>query len=349
MVGEIDTLSGIENVNGGSAGDSITGDIAANFFAGNAGNDTLVGGNGNDTLRGGTGNDSLVGGGNVDTADFAEKIVKVTLVLNAGSGNANMVGEIDTLSGIENVNGGLAGDSITGDIAGNILAGNGGNDTLVGGNGNDTLRGGIGNDSLVGGGNTDTADFSDKTIKVTLKLAAGSGNAMLTGEVDKLTGIENVNGGSAGDAITGDGAVNILTGNAGNDTLRGGNGNDILIGGLGKDSLDGGANNDRFRFDAALSATNVDKIVSFTHNADEIQLAKTIFKGIGSTWTVDEFYKGAGAVKGHDLNDRIIYNSSNGRLYYDDDGSKAGGHSAILFATLVNKPATLDWTDFALV
>jgi len=57
-----DTLEGIENVVGSTAGDLIEGDGAANRLDGNAGNDTIDGAGGNDTLTGGTGADEFLFG-----------------------------------------------------------------------------------------------------------------------------------------------------------------------------------------------------------------------------------------------------------------------------------------------
>src|SRR6185436_5986697 len=64
-----DTLTGIENVTGGSGDDTISSNGNSNRLDGGAGNDTLsaggsadvvIGGSGNDTLTGGTGNDTFV-------------------------------------------------------------------------------------------------------------------------------------------------------------------------------------------------------------------------------------------------------------------------------------------------
>ena len=119
-------------------------------------------------------------------------------------------------------------------------------------------------------------------------------------------------------------------------------------GGIGKDLLTGGAGRDRFVFDAKLKSANVDIISDFKHNADRVALEDTIFKKIGSLLGSGQFYAKAGAAKAHDSDDRIVYNSKTGKLYYDDDGNKTGGHDAVLFATLSNK-ATLDHGDFVIV
>ena len=48
------------------------------------------------------------------------------------------------------------------------------------------------------------------------------------------------------------------------------------------------------------------------------------------------FYSAAGATAAHDADDRIIYNSTTGDLYYDWDG--AGGNAAQPLATLKGHP-----------
>ena len=50
----------VEQVLGGSGGDTLTGNGAANTLDGRGGGDTIRGGAGNDTLIGGTGADSPV-------------------------------------------------------------------------------------------------------------------------------------------------------------------------------------------------------------------------------------------------------------------------------------------------
>jgi Ca2+-binding RTX toxin-like protein len=62
-----DTVRNVENILGGSGGDTLTGDAFANLLAGNGGNDALIGGKGGDALSGGAGDDRLVGGKGADT------------------------------------------------------------------------------------------------------------------------------------------------------------------------------------------------------------------------------------------------------------------------------------------
>ncbi|MDP3619070.1 MAG: matrixin family metalloprotease, partial [Ramlibacter sp.] len=70
--------------------------------------------------------------------------------------------------------------------------------------------------------------------------------------------IENAEGGSGADRLTGNAVANILNGGAGADTLSGGAGNDTLNGGVGNDTLDGGTGDDSFDLDPAQrSGTDV--------------------------------------------------------------------------------------------
>jgi serralysin len=62
-----DTLTGFENVNGGSAADRINANSAANVINGGGGSDIIVGYGGNDSLNGGTGDDLIAGGYGKDT------------------------------------------------------------------------------------------------------------------------------------------------------------------------------------------------------------------------------------------------------------------------------------------
>jgi Ca2+-binding RTX toxin-like protein len=126
-------------------------------------------------------------------------------------------------------------------------------------------------------------------------------------------------------------------------------GHERLDGGLGNDKLQGKAGADEFVFSSKLGATNVDTIKDFKPGqGDTIALDHDIFRKIGPALEDTEFFAKKGAVKAHDRDDRIIYDTKTGKLYYDDDGNKKHGHDAVLFATLDHKPA-LDAGDFVIV
>jgi Ca2+-binding RTX toxin-like protein len=232
-------------------------------------------------------------------------------------------------------------DTILGANTHQLISGERGRDLLFGSGGKDTLRGGAGIDDLHGGLGTDTADFSDQEQSVVVTLVAGARVTAKIGGVaaDTLRSIESVWGGSKADKLTGDTGKNVLKGNAGNDTLNGG---------LGQDTLSGGSGNDKFVFKTALGAGNIDTVADFRHDADRLQLDDAIFRKIGAKLDAGEFYAARGAREGHDRSDRIIYDTKSGKLYFDIDGNRAGGHDAVHFATLANKPL-LDHGDFQIV
>jgi len=212
-----DTIRDIENVMGGSGADTLTGDSRDNIF------------------RGGLGADMLNGGAGVDTADYSEKKVSVSVTLNGATNSSVTVNGVveDTIRNIENVTGGSGTDTLTGDALANMLAG---------GADNDMLKGGLGADVLDGGAGVDMADYSDKTASVSVTLN-GAENALVTvdGVVeDTIRNIERVTGGSGADALTGDSLANLLVGGDGDDVLNGGMGADVLDGGVGMDMADYG-------------------------------------------------------------------------------------------------------------
>ena len=150
----------------------------------------------------------------------------------------------------------------------------------------------------------------------------------------------------------------VLYGELGNDFMMGGKGDDIYyVDSSGDTVLEGAdAGYDRvfasasfsiagqhveelwltgtasidFYFDTALSATkNVDRIDSFSVAEDTIMLDRTVFTGVGANGTLSSsaFFAGTAA---QDADDRIVYDSASGKIFYDADGS--GGGAAVLFA-----------------
>lgn len=216
--------------------------------------------------------------------------------------------------------------------------------TLDGGKGADIMHGGRGAETFVVDDLRDIVhDDGGRDIvrsSVDYRLPDEIESLTLTGSA--VIGIGN----RAANAITGNGKANALSGLGGKDTVSGGSGNDTLTGGDGKDNLKGGSGADAFVFDTPLSRSNADIITDFKHNSDLIALDDAIFAAIGATLDQAEFYSRAGAKSAHDADDRIIYDRKTGKLYYDDDGR--GGHAAVHFATLNNKPV-LDHGDFAIV
>ena len=82
----------------------------------------------------------------------------------------------------------------------------------------------------------------------------------------------------------------------------------------------GGA--DIFAFTTALGAGNVDTISDFSAGDDRIGLDDAIFTGLAGGALAAECVRDR---RGRaDADDRIIYNSATGQLFFDADGSGAG-------------------------
>src|SRR3954470_7296296 len=167
------------------------------------------------------------------------------------------------------------------------------------------------------------------------------GNDTLIGGADG----DLINGNGGNDFLQGGGGADTVLGGAGNDTLGGNDGADWLRGGVGNDTVAGGSGQDQFAF-ADFGATNADLLTDFDAGWDNIQLEQTVFTNIGAFGRFSagdvRFYSAAGATGGHDADDRIVYNSTTGQLYYDADGNGAG--AAQLIATIQNHSA-LQATD----
>ncbi|PID65553.1 MAG: hypothetical protein CR975_06740 [Gammaproteobacteria bacterium] len=212
-------------------------------------------------------------------------------------------------------------DRLYADDDGAEISGLGGNDSLYGGTGNDRLNGGSGDDSLWGGGGDDY--LYGGTGRDTL--GGGSGDDILWGSHDD----DYLYGHEGDDTLIGGTDNDSLWGGDGDDGLWGGAGNDILSGGTGNDTLTGGTGDDIFVFDTALGDNNIDRI-SNLETGDKIQLSEVIFTEIDAV-TADNFVVGTTAT---DADDRIIYDRTNGDLYYDADGNGAG--TAIKFVSIAD-------------
>lgn len=299
-------------------------------------------------ISGGAGNDhfvGLAGGGTMLDYSGAAAAITANMVAGTAVGDGN-----DTFVDVRGIRGSQFDDSLTGDGNSNIFEGNNGNDTLIGGGGNDSLQGGMGDDVLSGGAGIDTADYwlfgdgSAITVDLRITTQQNTGGAGL----DTLTSIENVMGSDFGDALTGSSLRNELSGMGGNDSINGLGGDDTLIGGAGNDTLRGSTGNDKFVFNAAYGASNVDRVMDFAAG-DKLLFDVSIFDqlsysgpggGAEESLLASQFTTLALGV-GQDH--RLIYDEATKKLYYDINGSDAGGRT--LVAVLVGT-STLSATDF---
>ncbi len=301
------TGTGAFNGTGNALNNRLTGNAAANVLDGGAGVDTLIGGLGNDTYIT-TGGDRII-----ESLNAGIDTVLTSASLTLGANLENM-----TLTGAAAING-------TGNALNNVLTGNGASNTLNGGTGIDTLIGGLSNDTYF----TDGGDTIVEELNAGIDTVLSSASLTLGANLEKLTLI-----GSAASNGTGNVLNNVLTGNAANNILNGGAGSDTLIGGLGDDT---------FVFNTALGTNNVDRITDFNVIADTIWLETGIFTGLGAGALQSNAFASNSSGNATDAQDRIIYESDTGRLFFDGDGT--GGAAKLHFATL-NAGLVLTNADF---
>jgi len=261
-------------------------------------------------------------------------------------------------------------DKIDGLAGNDFMNGGAGNDTVSGGDGDDQIDGGAGNDVLDGGtGKNDIVSFLDASLDkngIVLHLDKSGVQDFGGWGKDTLKGFEGVYGSESGDRLFGGKGDNIMTGGGGADTIQGSDGNDTLYGYIvpggvqsgpdGDDTLDGGAGNDKlyaglgmdlliggsgkdsFTFQSPPSTFEsdvADKIKDFNPHDDTISFNHFGFGDLpAGKLAKDAFVVGTEA---QDADDRIIYDPSTGKLYFDRDGDGTTSDQ-VLFAILVNKP-----------
>src|SRR5450830_43849 len=178
-----DTFTNIENVIGGSAGDTLT--------AANVGKTVLTGGGGGDTLKGTAANHANT------YASYSTSGGAVTVDLNFTDGT------------------GTSGNDATGDKLSLIdnLTGSAFNDTFVANNVANIFDGGAG---------LDTVSYARSNAGVTVNLSSGAAGLGGYAAGDTYANMENIIGSAFADVLTGANAgVTVLTGLAGGDTLFG--------------------------------------------------------------------------------------------------------------------------------
>jgi len=313
--GDTDTLRDINLVRGSNYSDTLVGGVAAN--------------DGFEAFEGQRGDDIIDGGTGYDRADYRSATAGVTVDLGAGTAQDGLGGQ-DSLFNIEAV---LGSDF---------------NDTFIGGAGNDNFTGMAGNDSMNGGAGIDRADYRNEFddnadgIGVSVNLALGTATDGW-GNTDTLIGIENVRGTIYDDTIVGDANANFFDSQYGSDTLTGGGGADVFYFSTAPLSWTGTGV-------PVPASDNMDTITDFATGVDKLQFdngAGGPFTGLGADGAFvagdARFYIGGSA---HDADDRLIYDSVGGILYYDADGT--GATAAVQVAVLSGQP-TLAATDIMVV
>ncbi|MEH2126822.1 beta strand repeat-containing protein [Nostoc sp.] len=277
----------------------ITGTAYDDNIVGNSGNDTLSGQyGGKDTIDGGKGDDVLF-------ADYTYANQGITTNFNTNTNTGSITTGTNRVSynNIERLD-------ITGTAYDDNIVGNSGNDTLSGQySGKDTIDGGKGDDLL-------SVNYTSTFKAMTSTFNATTNTGSITTGINSVS-YKNIE------------RLNIL-GTDANDNIVGSNGNDTLCGGYfgGNDTLTGGNGTDTFT--VYNYTKGVDTIYDFNATNELIQLSAYGFGSplsIGSL-SASQFTIGTSATTSEE---RFIYNSATGALFFDQDGS-ASGFTQVQFA-----------------
>lgn len=328
------TLTGGHDIDGtgNAAANTIIGNAGANQLNGGGGNDTLYGNEGNDRLDGGTGADKMIGGSGNDTYYVDDALdhvfenvgnvdnggtdtVVASLSFNLGAYFENLILDGSALNG----NGNELSNVLTGNAFDNKLDGKTGADLMAGGAGNDTYfvdnSGDQVSEQLVFG----TDDGGSDKVYATVDFTLGAFIESLV-----LSGSDAING-------TGNDLGNAIAGNDGNNRIKGAGGNDSLTGGNGVDY---------FVFSHFGAPNGVDQVQDFVSGTDRL-----VFTAADFGWTAGHVLTGAELTVGPAVGagGQFVYNDTLHRLYWDANGSAAGGLTAIV---TFNNAATPHVGDF---
>jgi len=190
------------------------------------------------------------------------------------------------------MSGGDGDDSMDGGTGADLMSGGNGADSMNGGDQADNMTGDAGNDTMDGGDDVDVVD-------------GGADNDVLTGG----TGADTLIGGTGNDTMSEatDGAIDLFRGGAGNDTMTG-----------------GGGERDNFEFTLA-GAANADLVTNFELGTDRILLPRSwTGESVGPSPITGTWWKVLTSAPSNsllDADDRLVYDQTSSKLYYDQDGS----------------------------
>jgi Ca2+-binding RTX toxin-like protein len=254
--GGIDTLIGIEQVNGSAFGDLLIGSSTFNEY-----------------FIGGAGNDAIQGAGGFDRAEYNNATAGVVINLGAFGGPSNSTATVsgdasvgfDSLLDVEVFIGSDYADTLN---VGSFLSGS----SPGGFFGNFNSFEGRGGDDVISGNGATRVEYTSAAGAVTVDLAAGTGKAIDMGDTsvdtDTFTGVNQVRGSSFADTLTG-----------GNSLYNGFEGFD---GRGGNDSIDGGQGWDRaeYSFNGAVATGITVNLAAGTVTGDPVLTGTDTLRGI---------------------------------------------------------------------
>ena len=322
------------NLTGNDLDNILLGNAADNDISGGAGRDTLFGEEGDDDLDGGDGVDVMAGGLGDDTYYVSSRADRVVEQVGQGTDHVIAGSSYTLSSNVENLT--LTGSgnfTAGGNSLDNHLTGNSGNNLLAGGLGADTLEGGMGDDIYVLSDSMDTIidTGGEDTIRSNL-------------DITLISDIENADlVGIADTTVIGNGLDNKLFGNMADNILDGAGGVDILTGGQGADTFVISNNGDGIAADTITDFNSGEDLIvvdlaSFGIDPEALGLLSS---GLVSA---DSFVSGAGA-RALDASDYFIFDTAQGLLLFDADGSGEGEAVVIAEIDMEKEDGTINAGD----
>lgn len=343
---------------------TLVGNALSNEIIGNAGPNTLISNGGADLLRGEAGDDIyIVDNSNVAFGESAGGGYDIVYYNGVTSTNTlhngfdyslpsylfgslpltRVVNHTEQLSIYDrsttfsvNLRGSLQNDLITGNEGINLIEGHQGADTMIGYGGDDYYFVGEVGDVVIEA----TSGGYD-----TVFLGRYDENKAPRGTITSYTLPDNVERLAAGLPGT---TTYTMTGNALNNEISGNNVANVINGGLGNDLLTGNGGLDTFVFSSAPGAADADHIADFSAGfGEKIALDHNVFTGLNTgALSESQFQRGTVNWQAQDADDRILYDISTGRIYFDPDGT--GEQAPLLFAT-VHDGLVLSASDFTII
>lgn len=321
--------------NSGLGDINLTGNVFSQTIVGNTGDNILDSGTGGaDVMRGGAGDDLYLVHNTLDVveelANEGNDRVSASQDYTLGAGQHIETLSSDDDNGTSNLR--LGGNELAQTIIGNsgnnhLTDGNGAADSLIGNAGDDTYRIFNSNTAVVEG----KFDGADRVYaSVDYQLTAGAR-------------VETVSTSTYGSTE----ALN-LTGNEFNQYIFGNKGDNRLAGLRGKDTLNGAAGDDVFVFNTTPISGQEDRIMDYTVTDDQFELDASVFTAIttGIGPLPGYAFKSNSTGVANEANDRIIYETDTGRVYYDEDGT--GAIESIVFA-VISANLTMTASEFDIV
>lgn len=305
--------------------DHLVGTPGDDTIDGLGGDDLIEGLGGNDTLIGGPGQDHLVGG---DGNDFLDGL----------DDNDPPSQEADLLEG------GQGDDTYAVDFRDTIAPDPGGLDLVLAHNTDWTLGAGLENLDIVDTQGTALDGVGNELDNVMSGASEGGtlfgmgGNDTLIVRVAQNTGFAR--GGDGDDILTG-GFRAALFGDAGNDLFDPGDR-------FGVFDMTGGTGADVFLFDDGAGDQD-NTILDFASGVDTLRLDATEMAALGASGRLtagDARFTANSSGTAQDSSDRLVYNTTNGLLWYDVDGN--GATAALLIVRLTGAPS-LAATDIEVI